>query len=169
MRYAGIEYNDVVNGNGICVSLFVQGCPHHCKGCFNSETWDFEGGKEIKDTEFKGHIIQALCANNVQRNFSVLGGEPLCPENLEFVDNIISAVRTAYPNILIHLWTGYTFKELKKMAHKEPLINSILKKIDYLIDGPFVEEKKDLTLLWRGSSNQNIYKRRSNSIKFDKI
>lgn len=167
LRYSGIEYNDVVNGIGVCVSLFVQGCPHHCHGCFNIETWDFNGGQVIEDTEFKGHIIQAISENGIQRNFSVLGGEPMCPENIKFVDNIITAVRTAYPNIIIHLWTGYTFKELKKMSRKEPLVNSILEKINYLIDGPFIEEKKDLTLLWRGSTNQHIYK--NNNGKFDKI
>ena len=167
MRYAGIEYNDVVNGQGVCVSLFVQGCPHHCEGCFNPETWDFNGGQEVEDTEFKGHIVQALCANGVQRNFSVLGGEPLCSENLPLVNEVITAVRVAYPNILIHLWTGYTLKELKKLSKKEPLISSILEKINFLIDGPYVEEKKDLTLMWRGSSNQCIY--RNINGKFKKV
>ena len=109
-RYAGLITNDFANGQGVCVSFFVQGCPHHCPGCFNPETWDFNGGEEMP-TDIRGQIIKAICANNIIRNFSVLGGEPLCEENLDEVDKIITSVRTAYPQIKIFVWTGYTLEE----------------------------------------------------------
>lgn len=151
MRYAKINPNDVANGEGICVSLFVQGCPHRCKGCFNPETWDFEGGFEFTDREMN-FILEALIANGVQRNFSVLGGEPLAPWNKETVLEIIKTVREKYKDIKIYLWTGYKLDRLK-----DPLIEEIMLLVDYIIDGPFEEDKKDLTLKLRGSSNQKIW------------
>jgi anaerobic ribonucleoside-triphosphate reductase activating protein len=151
MRYAKINPNDVANGEGICVSLFVQGCPHRCKGCFNPETWDFEGGFEFTDREMN-FILEALTANGVQRNFSVLGGEPLAPWNKETVLEIIKTVREKYKDIKIYLWTGYELDRLK-----DPLIEEIMFLVDYIIDGPFEEDKKDLTLKLRGSSNQKIW------------
>lgn len=158
-RYAGIIENDVVNGEGICVSLFTQGCPHHCPGCFNPETWDYEGGYTVP-TNLKGTIIKAISNNGIKRNFSVLGGEPLCPENQEFVLDIITAVKTAYPNIKIYLWTGYEYEFL---TNNNAVVNAILNKIDVLIDGPFIEEKKDFTLKLRGSSNQRIFRKDENN------
>lgn len=152
-RYAGLMTNDFANGEGVCVSFWVQGCPHMCKGCQNPETWDFDGGLELP-TNIRGQIIKAICANGITRNFSILGGEPLCPQNLEEVDQIIAAVRTAYPHIKIYLWTGYTLEELQKQ--KNPYIINILSKIDTLIDGKYVDELKDITLKLRGSSNQRI-------------
>ncbi len=156
MKYAKLMTNDIVDGENICVSFWVQGCPHRCSGCFNPETWDFEGGEEIP-TDIKGQIVKALCANGIQRNFSVLGGEPLCDENIEEVENIISSVRTAFPDIKIFVWTGYTLEELKKKEN--PSIVKILSQIDTLIDGKFEEDKKDITLPLRGSANQRILKR----------
>lgn len=152
-KYAGLNTNDFANGQGVCVSYFTQGCPHHCQGCFNPETWDFQGGIDRPD-DIRGQIIKAICANGITRNFSVLGGEPLCDENLEDVENIIIGVRTAFPNIKIFVWTGYTLEQLiiKNNEH----INNILKYIDVLIDGPFIESQKDLTLELRGSKNQRI-------------
>lgn len=155
MRISGIIKNDVVNGLGVCVSLFVQGCPHHCKGCFNRETWDFSGGYEKKD--LKETIAEAISKNNIIRNFSVLGGEPLCPENRKEVKEIISFIRAIYPNIKIFLWTGYTLSELEKNENND--IKKILSDIDFLIDGPFIQDQKDYTLLLRGSKNQKIYKK----------
>lgn len=152
-RYAGLITNDFTNGEGVCVSFFVQGCPHRCPGCFNPETWNFDGGLELPP-DIRGQIIKAICANDIQRNFSVLGGEPLCEENLSEVEKIISGVRAAFPHIKIFLWTGYTIEELRKMDDSQ--IISILSKIDVLIDGPFIEEEKDLTLKLRGSKNQRI-------------
>ena len=152
-RYAGLITNDFANGTGTCVSFWTQGCPHHCPGCQNPETWDFQGGKEVP-TDIRGQIIKAICANGITRNFSVLGGEPLCDENLDEVDKIITGVRTAYPQIKIFVWTGYILEELKEK--KNDKINHILSQIDVLIDGPFIQAEKDITLELRGSRNQRI-------------
>lgn len=152
-RYAGLIKNDFANGTGTCVSFWTQGCPHHCPGCQNPETWNFNGGKEIP-TDIRGQIIKAICANNIIRNFSVLGGEPLCKENLEEVDKIITSVRTAFPQIKIFVWTGYLLEDLKK-KHDDK-INHILSQIDVLIDGPYIEAERDITLELRGSKNQRV-------------
>lgn len=154
-RYAGLIKNDIVNGEGVCVSFFVQGCPHKCKNCHNPETWDFNGGYEVPE-DIRGEIVKAISANGITRNFSILGGEPLCEENLNFVLNIITSVRTAYPNIKIYIWTGYTFEEL--ISKEDSRIFEILKQANYLIDGPYIDELRDITLPLRGSSNQNIIK-----------
>lgn len=153
-RYSVIIPNDVVNGRGVCVSFFVQGCPHHCPGCFNEETWDFYGGMPYSP-EVKWNIIKAISANNLTRNFSVLGGEPLAPQNLNMTWEVIDAVRHAYPHIEITLWTGYTFEQL--MVQPDETLLNILNNINVLVDGPFIEEEKDLTLRLRGSCNQRIW------------
>ena len=152
-RYAGLITNDFANGVGTCVSFWTQGCPHHCPGCHNPETWDFNGGKEVP-TDMRGQIIKAICANDIIRNFSVLGGEPLCEENLDEVDKIITGVRMAFPQIKIFVWTGYVLDELVKKNDER--INHILSQIDVLIDGPFIEAERDITLELRGSKNQRI-------------
>lgn len=154
MKYASLLKNDMVNGEGVCVSLFVQGCPHKCPGCFNPESWDFNGGEEVP-VDLKGQIIKAISANGLMRNFSVLGGEPLCDENLQFVHDIINVVRSAYPQIHIFLWSGYTLEELQERKDNKTL-REILQKIDTLIDGRFIEEERDITLKMRGSKNQRI-------------
>lgn len=154
MRIANIVKNDVVNGVGVCVSLFTQGCPHHCPGCFNSETWDFNGGYE--NHNLKGDIVKAISANGIIRNFSILGGEPLCEENRKMVKEVVAAVKTAYPDIKIFIWTGYELSELQ--AEDDNDLDFILMNIDYLIDGKFIQEEKDYSLWLRGSRNQNVYK-----------
>ena len=143
----------------MCVSFFVQGCPHHCPGCFNKETWDFHGGIPYSP-EVKWEIIKAISANNLTRNFSVLGGEPLAPQNIDMTWEVIDAVRHAYPHIEITIWTGYTYEELT-LRPSENLLN-ILNTIDILVDGPFIEEEKDLSLKLRGSRNQRIWVRKNN-------
>lgn len=153
-RYNTIIPNDVVNGEGVCTSFFVQGCPHHCSGCFNEETWDFYGGQEYTP-HTKWKIVKMLSANGVQRNFSILGGEPLALQNLPMTFEVISTVRAAYPHIKIFLWTGYTLEQL--METNKGIIREILNLIDILIDGPFIEEQKDLSLRLRGSKNQKIW------------
>ena len=154
MRLAGLKINDCVDGEGITVSLWTQGCPHRCKGCHNSDTWDFNGGYEDNTNEIKGKIVKAISENNIMRNFSVLGGEPLCEQNVEEIMHIVTAVRTAYPAIKIFLWTGYTYEEL--LEKNNCYINQILTMIDILIDGRFVQEERDLTLYLRGSRNQRV-------------
>ena len=148
--------NDVVNGEGVCLSFWVQGCPHQCKGCFNPETWDFKEG--VPYTEHtKWEIIENLSANGITRNFSILGGEPLDERNLTMVEEVVTAVRQAYPNIKIFLWTGFTIEELSGCFDKR--IGRILNTIDVLIDGPFIEAEKDLSLKLRGSRNQRIFQK----------
>lgn len=159
MKYNTIIENDVVNGEGVCTSFFVQGCPHHCPGCFNKETWDFNGGQPYTE-HTKWKIIEAIGANGIQRNFSVLGGEPLAPQNIKMTAEVVQAVRTAYPSITIFLWTGYTMDYLIHHATEE--LRSILLNIDVLIDGPYMEEYRDLSLKLRGSSNQHVYKKEDN-------
>ena len=159
-RYNTIIKNDVTNGEGVCVSFFVQGCPHHCKGCFNEETWSFSLGKEY-DSKVKWEVIEAIGANGIERNFSVLGGEPMAPQNLEMVEELVTAVRHAYPKIKIYLWTGYQFEDL--ISNPANNIQQILDCVDVLIDGVFVESLKDLSLNLRGSSNQHIYIKKNNN------
>lgn len=153
MRYAGIIRNDVAAGQGVCVTFFVQGCSQHCPGCHNPQTWDFDGGYEFtQDT--MDDIIKALNANGVQRNFCVMGGEPLHPDNLFLTNLVISEVRKKYPDIKIYVWTGYLYEDL--LAKHEKLLQNIFKNIDVLIDGPFRIEQRDITLPMRGSKNQRI-------------
>lgn len=166
-RYNTIIKNDVTNGEGVCVSLFTQGCPHRCTGCFNKETWDFEKGKLYTERTRK-KILHAISANGIQRNFSILGGEPLAHQNLPMTEDIVASVRMKYPNVKIYIWTGYIFEELDR---KNLYIYSILNKINYLIDGPFIEEEKNLNLKLRGSNNQRIWIQEEGlwRIKNDKI
>ena len=166
MKLAGLKLNDCIDGEGISVSLWTQGCPHRCKGCHNPETWDFNGGYEDETNELRGKIIKGLTANGIKRNFSILGGEPLCKENAEDVLTILTCVKIALPDTKIFLWTGYTYEELK--SWNDVTINNILSKVDILIDGPFIEEKRDLSLWLRGSLNQRVidlkYMRNNNII-----
>jgi anaerobic ribonucleoside-triphosphate reductase activating protein len=156
MRYAGLKKNDATNcAEGVCVSFWTQGCPHRCPQCHNPETWNPEAGIPLP-ADYKEQIISAISANGIQRNFSILGGEPLAPYNREMVADLISTVKETYPSIDIFLWTGYTIEELEK--ENKSCINTILSNIDYLIDGPFIQEQKDLTLFLRGSANQRVWK-----------
>ena len=157
MRYAGIIKNDVAAGKGVNVTFFTQGCDRHCPGCHNPETWDFEGGYEFTPKTLND-IIEALKANGVQRNLSIMGGEPLHPNNLFLTELVITEVRKVYPNIKIYLWTGYLYKEL--LERHEKILQNILEEIDILIDGPYIKEQRDITLEMRGSKNQQIYNMR---------
>lgn len=151
MKYADLIKNDVVNGNGICVSYWCQGCSIHCDGCHNQQTWDFNGGTEIERDELVKQIISAINANGIKRNFSVLGGEPMAIENVDNTLYIIKAVRKAYPDIKIYLWTGYVIEALSSDMDKE-----IFNLIDVVIAGPYDKTKRDITLPLRGSSNQIV-------------
>lgn len=151
MRYAGIKPNDIVDGEGVCVSFWTQGCPHKCLGCHNPETWDFEGGYEDEDYSLLTLILKLINKNGVQRNLSILGGEPLCQQNIKFVEVLIKKAKEQYPDIKIFLWTGYSIDKIKS---KE--MDTILALTDVIVDGPFVLNKRDLTLKLRGSSNQRV-------------
>ena len=151
VRFAAINKNDFINGEGVCVSFWVQGCPHHCKGCHNPEQWDFNSGQYKDNDIIVEEIINAITANDIQRNFSVLGGEPFAPQNIIDVCEIIFKVKQRFPNIKIYVWSGYTLEELRKMYSPK-----ILDNIDVLIDGRFVLEERDITLKLRGSKNQRI-------------
>lgn len=153
MKYADLKYNDIANGPGIRVSFWVQGCPHKCYNCQNPETWDFNGGKEFT-AETLQEIKDALTANGIMRNLSILGGEPLCQENLFLTMLVIKEVKEQFPNINIYLWTGYTIEELKGKSNSH--LKYILNNIDVLIDGKYIEDQRDITLPLRGSSNQKI-------------
>ena len=159
MKYAGIIKNDIAAAPGVCVSFFVQGCPNHCKGCHNPETWDFDGGKEFTNDIFT-EITQALQANGIHRNFCIMGGEPLCEQNTLLTLMTIQYVKQRLPDVKIYLWTGYYYKELLKSS--DPKIPLILKEVDVLIDGPFVNSLRDITLKMRGSFNQNIINLKEN-------
>lgn len=152
-KYAQINKNDFGNGVGISVSFWVQGCPHRCKGCHNPETWDFNGGQDLP-TDYIGQIVQAISANGIKRNLSILGGEPLAEQNLDIVLDLLCKVVIAYPKIDIYLWTGYTYKELMKM--KDDRVDEILSYVDYLIVGKYEQDKRDVSLWLRGSSNQKV-------------
>ena len=153
IRIAGLNGNDFVNGEGVSVSLFLQGCPFHCEGCHNPETWNPKGGIKVDEGDLIQQILTLINANNITRNLSILGGEPLDTEQKrDFLRELIIRVRYYYPEIKIVLWTGYKYNDIKD---KEDF-KYILENIDYLIDGPFILKERDITLKWRGSRNQNI-------------
>ena len=153
MRYSGLIRNDLAAAPGVSVTFFTQGCPHRCKGCHNPETWDFHGGKEFTP-KVLDEIYEALRANGLKRNFCIMGGEPLCEENLLLTLMVLTEVRNHFPDTKVYLWTGYYYDELKK--RNDSKINLILEKVDVLIDGPYEESLRDITLKMRGSSNQSI-------------
>ena len=155
IKIAGIIDNDIVNGEGISVSLFLQGCPFHCKGCHNPETWDPKGGITINEEDLTQNILKKLIANNINRNLNILGGEPLdTKKKNNYLAWLINTVKSLYPETKICLWTGYTYEKLKSIDNKD--LQYILNNINYLIDGPFKIEERDITLKWRGSRNQRV-------------
>lgn len=149
MKFIKIKDNDIANGVGITMSLWTQGCPHHCKGCFNMETWDFNKGKEFTELDLK-YIFDNINKNDIHRDLSILGGEPLCPQNIEGVINLCKEFKKIHPNKKIYIWTGYTLEEFNDTQ------KSILKYIDVIVDGKFIEEKRNLSLKLRGSENQRV-------------
>lgn len=163
MRYADIHKMNISDGPGIGVSLYVQGCALHCPGCFNEGTWDFDGGKEYTNDTMD--TILDLLKPEWMTRLSILGGEPLCPANYK---ELIKLTYLAHeenkdkPDFKVWMWTGRTYENLmaeinseSDRKHQHPL-ELVLKGVDYLVDGPFIQDKKDLTLKWRGSSNQRI-------------
>lgn len=156
MNYADIKQYDVANGLGIRVSLFVSGCTHHCKNCFNKETWDFQYGNPFTEEEIQ-KILDYLKPSYVS-GLSLLGGEPFEPENQEGLLPLVRKVKEVYPEKDIWCYTGYLLDEdiCGKMLDHVPETRELLSYIDILIDGPFVEERKNLKIRFRGSDNQRI-------------
>lgn len=157
MRYALIREMDISNGNGIGVSLFVQGCERHCPGCFNPETWDRHGGYEwTQDIEDK--FIDLLHRPFITR-VSFLGGEPLADYNISDVAKLYLRIMDECPNIQIWLYTGYTFEDIaskKDCSKSDVLRNAIVSCTDILVDGPFDKSRMDLNYPWAGSTNQRV-------------
>ena len=156
MNYGEIKKCDIANGEGVRVALFVSGCRHHCKGCFNSMTWDFNYGKEFTE-ETEEEILEALKPNYID-GLSLLGGEPFEPENQEVLVKLLRKVKERYPEKNIWCYSGYLFdEELKKEIRARcEYTDEMLSMLDVLVDGRFEEDKKNITLLFRGSENQRL-------------
>ena len=146
MRYNKIRKMDISNGPGVRVSIFFQGCSFHCKNCFNPETWDFNGGIEFTD-ETIDEIIKISEPDHIT-GLSMLGGEPMHPNNIEGTIKLAKRFKETYPKKTIWAWTGFL---MDNICDKE-----ILNYLDVLVDGQFVDEKRNPTLKWRGSSNQRV-------------
>lgn len=147
MRYNKIRKMDISNGPGVRVSIFMQGCTFHCKGCFNPETHDFSLGKEFTDKTIEK--ILELCSKDYIVGLSILGGEPLHPNNIEGTTELAKAVKSAYPDKTIWIWSGFLFD--KDLKDKE-----ILNYIDVLVDGKYQCDLYSPILKWKGSSNQRV-------------
>lgn len=178
MRYAQIRSMDISNGEGVGVSLFVQGCDRHCFNCFNPNAWDFNGGKEWTE-EIKNKFMKLIDRPYIRR-ISVLGGEPLAEQNLDEVLSLIKEIRISYPKKTIWLYTGYNFDLLNSKyneykytpfaANADEWLTrwEIISNVDVLVDGEYIDGQKDLTLKWRGSKNQHVINVKE-SIKNNKI
>lgn len=157
MYYGALKNCDIANGIGVRVSLFVSGCRHCCKGCFNPDTWDFTYGElYTKDTQEK--ILKFLEPSYIT-GLTILGGEPFEPENQEEVWHLVQAVREKFgANKTIWIYTGSVYEDLLKKndPYHTNFTEKILKETDILVDGPFIEEKKNLMLSFRGSENQRL-------------
>ena len=181
MRYASIRKLDISNGEGVGVALFVQGCPFnpHCYNCFNPDTWDFNGGKEWTP-EIKDKFLELINRPYIKR-VSILGGEPLADENLDDVFDLISEIKRRFSDTkTIWLYTGYTLK-LSKLNYIDPTDNykvkqdynfytteqnknimsnflrsEVIEKVDVVVDGRYIDSQRDISLKWRGSSNQRV-------------
>lgn len=166
MRYAQIRSMDISNGEGVGVSLFVQGCPFQCKNCFNSDTWDFNGGKEWTE-KTKNKFMELIDRPYIKR-VSFLGGECLAEQNLNNVLSLIKEIRISFPEKNIWLYTGFKWEDImySKMPHPpkhtpEEFLHwnqrkEIISLCNVVIDGEYIDEQRDMTLKWRGSSNQRV-------------
>ena len=147
MRYNLIRKMDISNGPGVRVSIFMQGCHFHCKNCFNPETWNFEGGKEFNDNTI--NKVLELCNKDEVKGLSILGGEPMHPNNIEGTTKLAKAFKEKYPDKDIWVWSGFRFDE--DLKDKE-----VLNYIDVLVYGTYKDELHNPTLKWKGSSNQRV-------------
>lgn len=163
MRFAQIRSMDISNGEGVGVSLFVQGCPFHCKNCFNSETWDFNGGKEwTKET--KNKFMELIDRPYIKR-VSFLGGECLAEQNLDEILSLIKEIRISFPEKTIWLYTGFKIEDIIKQEQYEKVSGipdvwskrwEIITNINVLVDGKYIDEQRDITKKWAGSKNQRV-------------
>ena len=149
MNYGRIKKTDIANGPGVRVSLFVSGCRNHCKGCFQPETWSFNYGQEYDGVNTVNEIIEALSPEYIS-GLSILGGDPIERENISEVVTLCYLVKRLYPDKTIWLYTGYKYEDIAEMYP------NVLEVIDVMVDGPFIEDLKDISLVFRGSSNQRI-------------
>ena len=156
MRYGTVKKADIANGLGVRVSLFVSGCRHHCKGCFQPETWDFNYGEEYTDavqedilSEFERPYYQGL---------TVLGGEPMEPENQPYVLELLKEFKKRFPDKDVWIYSGYTFEDdiLAGKLGDKAITDELISYVDVLVDGEFVQAEKDITLKFRGSRNQRL-------------
>lgn len=156
MNYAQIKNNDIANGPGIRVSLFVSGCTHRCPGCFNEEAWDFSYGKPFTQ-ETVDEILDMLSPDRI-RGLTLLGGEPFEPQNQRAIVELLRQIKSKYPNKSIWAFSGYLFDKdiLAGRLGDREITMEYLRYLDVLVDGPFVMAKKDLNLRFRGSSNQRL-------------
>lgn len=156
MHYGAIRECDIANGEGVRTSLFVSGCTHCCKGCFQPETWDFSYGREFGD-EARAQVLDSLAPDYVD-GLTVLGGEPFEPDNQRALVGFMEEVAAAYPQKDIWLYTGDTYEDLTDPAspRRTEVTDRMLATVSVLVDGPFQEGLKDITLRFRGSSNQRI-------------
>lgn len=146
MRYNKIRRMDISDGPGIRVSIFMQGCHFHCKNCFNSETWDFDGGKPF--TKETIATVLELCSGEHIVGLSILGGEPMHPINLPGTTDLAKAFKAKYPDKTLWIWSGFRFELLKDF--------DVVNYVDVIVDGQYVDELHDFNLKWRGSSNQRV-------------
>ena len=156
MHYADIKKVDIANGEGVRVSVFVSGCRHHCKGCFNPIAWDFKYGKEFNDQTID-EIIKDMDHDYIE-GLSLLGGEPLEPENQEGLAKLVERVKEKYPNKNIWCYTGFDFEKdvMGKMCKESQMAQKLVSNLDVIVDGKFDETQMDKTLRFRGSRNQRI-------------
>ncbi len=156
MYYGEIKNCDIANGTGVRVSLFVSGCTHHCKGCFNPMTWDFCYGKPYGKAE-EDRIVSLLAPSYIA-GLSLLGGEPCEPQNITALLPLLRRVKSELPNKTIWCYTGYTFEKdlLSRTGTEKSEAEEFLRYIDILVDGEFILEKKNIQLKFRGSENQRI-------------
>ena len=155
MRYASMRNLDISNGENIGVSLFVQGCHFHCNNCFNSETWDFEGGYSWTEKSIKDFLN--LVNRSYIKRVSILGGEPLTSRNVEEIFRLISTIRKLFPTKTIWLYTGFTWEQIMNPTNSDDILRKeIVSQCDVVVDGEYIDELRDITLKWRGSSNQRV-------------
>ena len=153
MRYANWYKCDISNGNNVGVSLFVQGCPFHCKGCFNSETWDFNGGKPWTKETIERFL--SLAGKDYIKRVSILGGEPLADQNVQDVKDLIKTIKNVYPDKKVWVYTGFNVADI--LSGDNQTRKDVLNLADTIVDGRFEYDKRDLSIAFRGSRNQHIY------------